>query len=103
MEESKRDQFKSLKQSMSTAQINIKKSLKANEFPEINDIDIFINLSKEMYRLCENEWPDEMNKYMVLLEKLTEAVDLQNQHHFHEIFLQLLERKVSCHKLFRKK
>lgn len=101
MGQRERNQYRALKQELSRVQINIKHSLKADTLPRPEDSARFIRLSQEMHLISDKDWLEAMERYAMLLEKFSQAVESGNLHAVQDSFRQLLECKASCHKQFR--
>lgn len=95
------DEFKSVKQRLSAIQLVIKKDLKDGRFPRVDDLNHFIATSREMDRLCQNEWRVEMDNYMDRLDQLETAMKNNELQAIENAFHELLDCKISCHKEFR--
>ena len=97
------DEFKSVKQRLSTIQLAIKKDLKDGQLPQVEDIDQFTATSDEMNRLCQDEWRMAMDYYMDRLGLFQTAVKGRDLQAIEDAFQGLLDCKVSCHKEYRQK
>ena len=103
MDEQRQKQFADVKQRLSKVQLILKKDLKKGRIPAAEDADDFIAVSREMDRLCLDEWRAEMDSYMNRVEQLKEAMQKGDLQAVDDAFHGLLDGKVSCHKQFRKK
>ncbi len=97
------DEFKSVKQRLSTIQLAIKKDLKDGQIPQMEDVDQFTAISDEMDRLCQNEWRTAMDDYMDRLGQFQTVMKGRDLQAIEDAFQGLLGCKVSCHKKFRQK
>lgn len=97
------DEFKSVKQRLSTIQLAIKKDLKDGQLPQVEDVDRFTATSDEMDRLCQNEWRAAMDDYMDRLGQFQIVMKGRDLQAIKDAFQELLDCKVSCHKQFRQK
>jgi XXXCH domain-containing protein len=97
------DEFKSVKQRLSAIQLVIKKDLKDGRLPRVDDVDHFIATSREMDRLCLNEWRVAMDKYIDQLKQFETAMKNGEQQAIEDAFHELLECKNACHKGFRQR
>lgn len=97
------DEFKSVKQRLSTIQLAIKKDLKDGQLPQAEDVDQFTATSDEMSRLCQNEWRAPMDDYMDRLGQFQIVMKDRDLQAIKDAFQELLDCKVSCHKKFRQK
>ncbi len=95
------DEFKSVKQRLSMIQLVIKKDLKEGRFPKVDDLNLFIETSREMNRLCQNEWRVAMDHYIDRLHQLETAMKNHNLQAIENAFHGLLDSKKACHKEFR--
>lgn len=103
MNKKQQNEFKSVKQRLSKIQLVIKKDLKDDKLPGLEDAEQFIEISAEMDRLCQNEWRMTMDDYMLRLEHFQTAMKGRDLQTIKEAFQGLLDGKVSCHKKFRQK
>lgn len=101
MNEEQKNQYKAVKQNLSSIQLKIKNDLKAGNFPRLEDTDQFIAITEEMNSLSAIEWSEAMDKFMKLVEEFKETVKSQNQQLLQDTFQKLLDSKASCHKKFR--
>lgn len=97
------DEFKSVKQRLSTIQLAIKKDLKAGQLPQVEDVEQFIATSDKMDRLGQNEWRTSMDDYMDRVRQFQTAMKGRDLQAIEDAFQGLLDCKVSCHKEFRQK
>ena len=97
------DEFKSVKQSLSAIQLVIKKELKDGRLPRVDDVNRFIATSREMDRLCQNEWRLAMNDYMDQLLQFETAIKNGELHVIEGAFHKLLDSKKACHTRFRQR
>jgi len=97
------DEFKSVKQRLSAIQLVIKKDLKDGRLPRVDDVDHFIATSREMDRLCLNEWRVAMDKYNNRLEQFETAIKNGELQAIEDAFHELLDCKNACHKGFRQR
>lgn len=97
------DEFKSVKQRLSTIQLAIKKDLKAGQLPQLEDVEQFIATSDKMDRLGQNEWRTSMDDYMDRVRQFQTAMKGRDLQAIEDAFQGLLDCKVSCHKEFRQK
>ena len=95
------DEFKSVKQRLSAIQLVIKKDLKDGRLPRVDDLNHFIVTSREMDRLCQNEWRVEMDNYMDRLDQLETAMKNDELQAIENAFHRFLDCKKACHKEFR--
>jgi len=103
MNKKQQDEFKSVKQRLSTIQLTIKKDLKGGRLPQVKDAEQFTSISDEMDRLCQNEWRPAMDDYMDQLGQFKTAVKSGDLQAIENAFQKLLDDKASCHKKFRQK
>ena len=103
MDEQWKTQFKDVKQRLSKIQLVIKNGLKDGRIPQAADADDFIAVSREMDLLCLDAWRTEMDSYAERIEQFQEALQKADLHGIDDAFHELLDRKESCHKQFRKK
>jgi len=103
MNNKQQNEFKTVKQHLSTIQLVIKKDLKDGQLPRVEDADQFTEISDEMDRLCQNEWRTAMDDYMVRLEQFQTAMKGRDLQAIKDAFQRLLDCKASCHKKFRQK
>ena len=96
-------EFKSVKQRLSAIQLVIKKDLKDGWLPRVDDVDHFIATSREMDRLCLNEWRVAMDKYINRLEQFETAMKNGELQAIEDTFHELLDCKNTCHKGFRQR
>ena len=95
------DEFKSVKQRLSTIQLTIKKDLKDGCLPRVDDADQFVAISGEFSRLCQNELREAMDKYIDRLEQFETAMKNGEKSEIEDAFQGLLDCKSACHKEFR--
>jgi XXXCH domain-containing protein len=95
------DEFKSVKQRLSAIQLVIKRELKDGRLPRVDDVDHFIATSREMERLCQNEWRVAMDNYIDRLEVFGNAINNGELQAIENAFHELLDCKNACHKEFR--
>ena len=103
MNKQQQDEFKSVKQRLSAIQLVIKKDLKENRLPRVDDLDHFIATSREMDRLCQDEWRIAMDKYIDRLEQFETAIKKGELQTIESAFHELLDCKNVCHKEFRQR
>ena len=97
------DEFKSVKQRLSAIQLVIKKDLKEGRLPRVDDLDHFIATSREMDRLCHDEWRVAMDNYIDRLEQFETAMKNGELQAIEDAFHELLDCKNVCHKEFRQR
>ena len=97
------DDFKSVKQRLSAIQLVIKKDLKDGLLPRVDDADHFIAASREMDRLCQNEWRAAMDSYIDRLEQFETVMKNGELQAIEDAFHDLLDCKNACHKDFRQR
>ena len=103
MNKKQQSEFKAIKQRLSTIQLVIKKDIKEGRIPRSEDVDQFIAISGEMNSDCQGEWREAMDDYLEHLAQFRTAVTDRDLQIIETCFKNLLDRKASCHKLFRQK
>ena len=99
----RQDEFTSVKQRLSAIQLVIKKDLKDGRLPRMDDADQFIAASREMDRLCQNEWRAAMDRYIGQLEQFETAMKNGELQAVENAFHELIESKNTCHIEFRQR
>jgi XXXCH domain-containing protein len=97
------EKFKSVKQRLSAIQLVIKKDLKEGRLPVVEDLDHFVETSRQMDRLCQEEWRIAMDKYIDWLEQFETAIKKGELQAIESTFHELLDCKNICHKEFRQR
>ena len=97
------DEFRSVKQRLSAIQLVIKKDISDGRLPRVDDVDNFIATSREMDRLCQNEWRVAMDKFIDRLEQFGNAMKNGELQAIEDAFYELLDCKNACHKEFRQR
>lgn len=97
------EEFKSVKQRLSAIQLIIKKDLKQSRLPREDDLDHFIETSREMDRLCQDEWRVAMDNYVDRLEQFETTIKKGELQTIENAFHELLDCKNVCHKEFRQR
>ena len=97
------EKFKSVKQRLSAIQLVIKKDLKEGRLPVVDDLDHFIETSRQMDRLCQDEWRVAMNNYINRLEQFETAIKKGELQASESAFHELVDCKNVCHKEFRQR
>jgi XXXCH domain-containing protein len=94
-------EFKLIKRRLSALQRTLKTDLEDGQPPQKMDVDDFVATSREMERLCEDQWRTAMAVYINRLAQFQVACTDGNLQSIRDCFQDLLERKMACHKAYR--
>lgn len=103
MSKQQQDEYKLVKQRLSTIHKVIKLDLKDDKLPQPDVTARFIATSEEVERLAHHTWKTAMDDYMERLAQFQTAMKGKDILTIKNAFQGLLDCKISCHKAFRQK
>ncbi len=93
-------QFKALKQEMETCFHQIKASAEGGELPKADDVNLFLRLTQKMQAQAEEDWMDECQDFVHMVQQLVHAVKKDELSDAIMIVESLDENRNNCHMTF---